>query len=191
MGLVVYMDHPIGESDTSADMQQRADNLANASDWIRFFVDTTAWTLMCPWWVWAVSHGGLQHYGRRLVDSYAALERSDVLVHVGGVLAPHTKLLTRKAKRIGLPVCDLTGLGIAPPDPSDHDTVQVILARIKRSMLAVPRRIWMPLLTPEDIEHLRRARHALYAYYPEEQEHQDEVLLLDRIIDAATDYGAT
>lgn len=185
MTLISYLSHPIGEGETADDVQ-RADNIANAGDWVRFFIDTTRWVILCPWYVYAITHGSAIHAPRRLIDQLAALERCDLLVQVGGIISPHMTLEAMSAKRLGIPIVDLTTFGVLPPLPND-DAVQVILARAARALTKSPRRVWMPLLTQPDIDRLREARHALYVHMPDE--HDKAVALIDRIIAAAVDRG--
>lgn len=185
MALIVYMSHPIGDGST-ADLERRQDNIATAGEWIRFFVDTTRWVIVCPWYVYAITHGEEIHAPRRLVDQLAALERCDLLVLVGGIITAHMQLEINAAKRRGIPVVDLTTFGVGPPSISE-DLTQVLLARAKSSMMRTPRRVWMPMLTPADIQVLVGARHQLDVALPGEQD--AAIALIDRIIIAATDYG--
>jgi len=197
MGLVCYMSHPIGDGGL-ADEEKRADNIANAGEWVRFFVDSTRWVILCPWYLYAITHGEEIYGPRRLVDQLSALERCDLLVLTGGVISPHMSYEVSQAKRYGIPVVDLTTFGVAPPrtasgphpyrETADEDAVQLILARVQRAMKRLPRRIWMPRLSEDDIERLKEARHALYVHMPDE--HNKAVALFDRIIAAALDYGS-
>jgi hypothetical protein len=199
MGLVVYMSHPIGDGGL-ADQEKRADNIANAGEWVRFFVDTTRWVILCPWYLYAITHGEEIYGPRRLVDQLSALERCDLLVLTGGVISPHMSYEVSQAKRYGIPVVDVTTFGVSPPrtsspsagtqpyrDAVDEETVQLILARVQRAMKRLPRRVWMPMLSEDDIARLQESRHALYVHMPDE--HNKAVALLDRIIAAALDYG--
>lgn len=190
MGTVVTISHPLGDRIDS--VERWHDNLANAGDWIRFLIETTPWVVMAPWYVYAMVHGGeSMSAGRRLVDSLTAMERSDVLLLVGGVISPHMRDYDAKtARRLGLPVVDLTGFGVTPPDKTDEDSVQLMQSRVRGAIVAKPRRVWMPLLTGEDLVELHRARHALYTYMGKRSDEFDTaVALLDRIISAATERG--
>lgn len=184
MGIVAYLDHPLGEVEAGAG---RADNIANAGDWIRFLIDTTRWTIVAPWHTWAITVGGVKYDQRRFMDSLNALERSDLLVHCGGFIAPHMGYTAGYAKRYGIPLLDLTTLGVGPPDQGDENTVQVILARARRVILARPRRVWMPLLTKENIDSLIKLRHAVDVHMHDEQ--LDGLVIVDRIIEKAIDIG--
>jgi hypothetical protein len=175
-----YISHPLGEDSRNGTMR---DNIAHMGDWIRYFISITDYVLMAPWYVYAITLTELIHAPRRLVDSMAAIERCDVVIQCGGYLSPHMANYEAKAaKRVGTPIADLTSLGVLPPDPSDDNAVLVI-NRIERAIVARPRRVWMPLLTADDIDQLKKARHALHAHLP--GEHDAGVALLDRILTAA------
>jgi hypothetical protein len=180
------MAHPLGEGGL-ADLEKRSDNISNAGEWVRFFIDSTRWVILCPWYVYAVTHGEEIYAPRRIVDQLSALERCDLLVLVGGFISPHMNYEMQSAKRLGIPVVDLTTFGISPPTLSE-DNIQVVLARAQRAIGRGPRRVWVPLLTEENLEELKRARHSLYTHMPDE--HNAAVALLDRIIQAAVDRGA-
>src|SRR5262245_30980135 len=114
MSFVVYLSHPIGEGD-GADAERRADNIANATEWVKFFIDNTRWIMLCPWFIYTITHGGAIHAPRRLIDQITALERCDLLVLVGGFISPHMKYEMQAAKRLGIPIVDLTTFGVSPP----------------------------------------------------------------------------
>lgn len=185
MALVVYMSHPIGDGGLS-DPEKRGDNISNAGEWVRFFVDATRWVILCPWYIYAITHGDEIYSPRRLVDSLSALERCDLHVMTGGIISPHMRIEIQKSKKYGIPVVDLTTFGFSPPSISD-DTTQLILARVQRAFARQPRRVWLPLFSDADIELLKKARHSLYTHMPDE--HDRAVELLDRIIQAAVDFG--
>src|SRR5258706_2447777 len=185
MSVVVYVSHPIGEGDR-ADLEKRSDNIANAGEWMRFFINTTRWVMLCPWYVYAITHGDQIHAPRRLIDQLATLERCDLLVLCGGFMSPHMRFDVKSAKRHGIPIVDLTPLGVVPPATSE-DNAQVVMSRAHRMIRRNPRRICMPLLTEPDIDHLKKARHALDTHLTDE--HDVAVAVLDRIIQAATDVG--
>lgn len=186
MGIVAYLDHPLGERDAGGGVS-RPDNISNAGEWIRFLIDVTRWTIVAPWHTWAITVGEGQYDQRRFMDSLNALERSDLLIHAGGFIAPHMKYTGGYAKRYGIPLLDLTSVGVGPPDPHDDDAVQVILARARRVILARPRRVWMPLLTQENIDSLIKLRHAVDVHMHDEQ--LDGLVIVDRIIEKAIDIG--
>lgn len=191
MSTVVFVSHPLG--DRIDDIQRWHDNLANAGDWIRFVIETTNWVVLAPWYVYAMvsATDGIMA-GRRLVDSLTAMERSDVVLMLGGYFSPHMRDYDAKtARRLGLPVVDLTWMGVTPPDKSDEDAVQLMLARVHGAIVKQPRRVWMPLLTASDLDALKTARHFLYTSSMREKNEFDvAVAVLDRIIQAASDRGA-
>lgn len=189
MSLVAFISHPLG--DRLDDPVAWHDNLANASEWIRFVIDTTTYVVQAPWFVYALVHQDVQKAGRRLVDSLTAMERSDVLLQCGGYLSPHMINYDAKtARRLGLPIVDLTSFGVTPPDKTDESAIQLINARVRGAIKNKPRRVWMPLLTAEDIDAFKKARHALYTHVPGEPgEYNTAVALIDRILHAATERG--
>lgn len=190
MGTVVFISHPIGERDDSPEAWH--DNLANASEWIKFFIDTTSWVVLAPWYVYALVHENALMAGRRLIDSMTALERADVCLLIGGVISPHMRDYdARTARRLGLPVVDLTGFGVIPPDKTDEDAIHLIRSRVRTAITSKPRRVWLPLLTQDDLDNLKKARHALYAHIVSDAgEYDTAVALLDRIISAASERGS-
>jgi hypothetical protein len=178
--LVVYLSHALGEEERNGAMQ---DNLANFSEWFRFFLKTTRYIVLAPWAMYASLQSEKISIGRRLVDSMTIIERCDVVAQCGGVLSPHmADFEARAARRVGTPIADLLSFGVMPPDPTE-DNAQVVIRRIERAITRQPRRVWMPLLTPTDIETLKAARHGLQVHLP--GEHDAGVALLDRILEAA------
>lgn len=180
--IVAYMDHPIGETN-GYDMIQRADNMANAVAWFKFLNDATQWTIHSPWYLDTIAIGGDDYGPRRVVSRIALLERSDVYIVTGGYLSPHMNDAIRKAKRAGVPILDLTAMGVTPPDLTE-DLAQTIIMQARRAIGLRPRRVWVPLLTPLDLQNLQRARHELYTHVLDPHEHEDAVALIDRIIAA-------
>lgn len=188
MGTVVFLSHPLGDPE---DVEQWHDNLASMALWTRFILDTTPYVVQAPAYLYAVAKGDMMSAGRRLVDSLTALERSDLLFLVGGHISPHMRDYdARTARRIGIPIVDLTGFGTVPPDKHDEDAVQLIMSRARKATTGKPRNVWMPRLTEDDIDKLKLARHALYMHVPATPgEYDVAVALLDRIIEAATNRG--
>ena len=186
MAMLAYVAHPIGDGE-AADDERRGDNIANAGDWIRFFTDITRWTCLAPWHTWAITHGESIYAPRRLMDQISALERCDLLVMVGGFVSPHMNYELQAAKRAGIPVADLTLFVVSPPEQTDEDAVTSILARVKRSINRVPRRVWLPLFTERDIYEMKELTHAVAAHLP--GEHNNAVGLLTRIVEAAIELG--
>ena len=178
--LTVYLDHPIGETN-GEDSIRRADNIANAGDWWCFLVEITRWNVQAPWYVYAVKN---VHPSRRMVDNYSALERSDLYVPCGGIIAPHMAQNMRKARQLGVPILDMTMYGVLPP-PVDEDIAQIILARARKIVTANPRRVWVPLLTSEQVAELVKASHALAVTGSMPGEHDAAVETLNRILEAA------
>lgn len=186
LGFQGYFDHPLGENNGDG-IVKRQDNIENAGRWIRFFADTTRITIMAPWWAWTTAHGETHEYEkRRQVDSRFAIERCDVLIQ-SAWHSPHMKLLADHAKRIGLPILDLTSYGHGPPDRTDEDAVQVILARLKRVLSAKPRRVWMPPLAEEQVGDLIKLSHATAMHLP--GEHDEALETVNTIIARAIDTG--
>lgn len=190
MGTVAFVSHALG--DREDDPQRWHDNLANAIEWIRFLIETTQWCLAVPWFVYAAAQANGLAAGRRIVDSMTMLERVDVCLLIGGVISPHMRDYDAKvARRYGVPVVDLTSFGVTPPDKTDEDQVQLIRSRVRSAIKGKPRRVWMPLLTDEDLQSLRNLRHVIYTHVPAEPgEFDKEIALLDRIIQAASERGA-
>lgn len=180
-GVVAYLGHPIGEAN-GFDSVQRADNLANAVEWVRFFNDVTRWSIVCPWYVNAVAIGGDSYGPRRLMSQLDALERCDIYIAAGGHLSPHMHVEMRRAKQHGLPILDVSNLGVIPP-AMDDGHAQHLKDLASRAIASRPRRVWMPLLTPTDIATLQAARHELYIDTVRDQAKAVEIL--DRIIKAA------
>lgn len=183
---ICYLSHPIGDGGT-ADDERRGDNIANAGEWVRFFIDTTRWVILCPWYVYAITHGEQIYAPRRLVDQLAALERCDLLLLTGGYMSPHMLYESNQAKRLGIPVVDLTSFGIAPPSISDDNT-QLIVTRVQRTIARLPRRVQLPLFTTTDLDDLKKAAHDLDVHLP--GEHQGAVKIILRILEAAYEIGS-
>lgn len=186
MQTVCYLSHPIGDGGT-ADDETRADHIANAGEWMRFFIDTTRWVIWCPWYVYAITHGEQIYAPRRLVDQLASIERCDLLLLTGGYISPHMSYEIDRAKRVGIPVVDLTTFGISPPSVSE-DNAQLIVNRVQRTVAKLPRRVHMPLFTTTDIDNLKAARHALDVHLA--GEHEGAVKIIDRILEAALEIGS-
>lgn len=203
--LVAYISHPLGEDGIGGSMR---DNLANVGDWIRWIIARTRYVVLCPWYVYAVTlhrldssaappdpfdpKGKIVSAPRQLIDSIVAIERSDVVIQCGGIINPHMQYEARAARRVGTPIADVTSFGILPPggDPfrDDEDAAILVINRIEKAITRAPRRVWMPLLTADDIMALKSARHGLYAHLP--GEHDAAVALLDRILTAAHESGS-
>jgi len=176
--MIAYLDHPIGEENGHSNVE-RGDNLANAGEWFCFLVEITAWAVIAPWYVYAVK--GVRA-PRRIVDAAQTLERTDLYVMTGGVVAPHMHVNLRHARRLGVPVLDLTSEGVIPPAATE-DVAQVIAARARRAILKSPRRVWLPLLLESDLAALKKLAHAARVHMPEE--HDTAASTVDRIITAA------
>lgn len=177
--LVVYLSHPLGEEDSS----DRGDNISNALEWFRFFVGHTRWALTAPWYPYAIALRETIYGERQLVDQLRIMERCDILVLCGGWISPHMHEEIKRAHRLGIPVLDLTMMGVRPPDDNTEDVAQLIVHRARRTIVGRPRRVWIPLLTIYDVEALKDARHSLYSHMP--GEHEAAVRIVDRIISAA------
>ena len=180
MPLVVYISHPVGEINGDA-MSVRHDNIANAGDWIRLLAECTSWTLCCPWYPLVVALDDHKWDTRRMRDALDVLERCDMLVLCGGIVSPHMRIEFQRARRLGMPIIDLTPYGVIPPLPTEDAALQ-ITEIAARAIDVRQRRVWMPLMTEADFETLKRARHALYTHLPDS--YDNEVILLDRIIGA-------
>lgn len=178
--LVVYLSHPMGEEDST----DRGDNIANAMSWFKFLVDHTRWSMAAPWFIYSTALRNVIYGERQLVDQLRLLERCDILVLCGGWISPVMHEEIKRAHRLGIPVLDLTMMGVRPPDEGE-DVVQLIVHRANRTVVGRPRRVWLPLLTLYDLEALKDARHSLYAHLP--GEHEAAVRIVDRIIAAAID----
>jgi len=178
--LWVYLSHAIGEDDQYGKMR---DNIANVGEWFRFFIDNTQYVVQCPWYIYAVAlHGGL-HVPRRLIDSIAAIDRSDVVVQCGGYISPHMSNYEAKAaRRVGTLVADITKYGVLPPDKGT-DYAEAIIRTVERSVLKQPRRVWMPHLDTPDLDALKKLLHDIDINLP--KEHSAAISVLTRILEAA------
>ncbi len=181
MSLVAFVDHPLGETN-GEDAIKRADNVANAGEWMRF-VKTCfpSLIIVAPWHTYAMVD---LPDSSRLVDSALLLERADIYVPCGGIHSPHMRHNLKAARRVGVPIFDLCSYGVLPPDVTE-DLLQLLTSRLRKMMTTTTRRVWMPLLTPDDIDKLKRARHALYVHL--QDEHDAAVAVLDRILHAASE----
>jgi hypothetical protein len=179
--LWLYLSHPIGDN---GDRDGRFhDNISNVGEWFRFFIDNTQYVVLCPWYIYAVALQGGLHVPRRLIDSIAAIDRSDVVAQCGGYLSPHMVNYEGKAARkYGTPIADLTRYGVLPPD-KDSDYAEAIIQTIEKAIVRQPRRVWMPLLPEEDINALKKLIHDIDIYLP--KEHQSAISVLVRILEAA------
>src|SRR5258706_13886491 len=130
MSVVVYISHPIGEGDR-ADLEKRSDNIANAGEWMRFFINTTRWVMLCPWYVYAITHGDKIHAPRRLIDQLATLERCDLLVLCGGFMSSHMRFDVKNVKAHGFPIVHLSPIGFLPPATS-ADNAQIVISPASR-----------------------------------------------------------
>lgn len=170
--MIAFLDHPLGERNGDAAIRH-ADNMSSAVQWLRFLSEVTRWAIDASWYAHVVAD---VPHPRRLVDAVRIVERCDLYVMSGGVVSPHMNHNSRAARRAGVPILDLTMYGVVPPNTTD-EAAALIAARAMRSVAGNPRRVWMPLLTPEDIKHLMRAR----MHYIDE----DAIAILDRILAAA------
>ncbi len=177
--VVVYLAHPIGETNGTESVR-RGDNIANAVAWVRFLADQTRWAISCPWYMFAIAIGEYAYAQRRLVDQLTILDRSDLLVLAGGYISPHMALEVRRATRHGIPVVDLTAMGISPP-VDDDATAELVMAKVKQAVALRPRRVWLPLLTETELVALKGAMGALL------DDHEDAIAIIDRIVAAATE----
>lgn len=125
MPSVAYMTHPLGDREDD----DWRNNLANAMDWFSFLVQVTRWAISCPWYAYAVAIQDAYHRPRMLVDQVELVARADILVMVGGRMAPHMHIELRGAqRRIGgaVPILDLLHLGYRVPwDAIDRVTQDI------------------------------------------------------------------
>lgn len=163
MTLLAYLSHPIGPGNGHA-MVQKQDNIANASEWLRFLVETTRWAVVCPWFPYLASLGTESHRPRGLMDQLFVLERCDLLVLCGGWVSPHMRMEHARALRHGIPIVDLTDFGDRPPRYGSEEfdrASPTITVRAVAAIQALPRRVWLPPLTQGDVSALQNARTAL------------------------------
>ena len=112
MPLVAYLSHPIGPLGPFEALVERGDNLENAGRWLRFLIEHSRWAIMCPWLAYTTAIGSSLYGPRALMDQLSLLERCDVLVQVGGWESPHMQIEGNQARRLGIPVINLTQFGI-------------------------------------------------------------------------------
>lgn len=154
--IVAYLSHPIGASD---DMIRRGDNIANAGAWLRLLVRETRWAIICPWLAYTTAIGDELHGPRALMDQVTILERSDIVVQVGGDVSRHMEIEHNHARRNNQPIIDLTAFG---DYPHDYDAIATSL-RLQAINIAATdqRRVWLPPLDATAIEMLHDAERAL------------------------------
>lgn len=184
MASIVYLSHPLGSSQND-EVVQHYDNISNAGEWLGFLIEHTRWAVMCPWLAYLRASGFRDlHRPRALVDQIRMLERSDLVIQVGGWKSPHMLIEERHALRNDMPVLDLTSFGYVP-SKNEHELDKTIkylrdqgAAIVKSSK---PRRVWLPPLQKEDIDALRAAQLVLRA----DPFSQEAALAIERIVQAA------
>jgi hypothetical protein len=177
--VVVYLDHPLGDAGTL----EYHDNIANSGKWLDFLVSCTPWVVIAPWAFYAQHLHGHAMEVRRGVDTLHMIDRCDMVVLCGGRLAPHSRLVTKRARGRGVPLLDLGPMGFEPPEVSEASRAS-LLAKARRTLAGRARRIWMPLLEQADIKAFVQARDALDAA---DGDHESAILMINRILDATTD----
>lgn len=183
MALIAYLSHPVGPGNGHG-LVQKQDNIANASEWLRFLVESTRWAIVCPWFSYIAALGSELHRPRGLIDQLMILERCDLLVLCGGWLSPHMRLEHSRAIKHGIPILDLTDYGERPPDrgSSEYERAGYILtSRANTAIASIARRVWLPPLTVLEIQALRLARNVLR----EDPTYDEASELLRKIITAA------
>lgn len=113
MKVVAYLTHPLGPKDL--DPTVRADNVANAVDWVRWVMENTSWSVNACWLAHVIAIDDEIHQPRVLVDQMAQLIRCDALILVGGEVSPHMRVQHEFAKKRNIPIVDATMLGRHPP----------------------------------------------------------------------------
>ena len=180
--LVAYLAHPQGDG-----LVEWGDSHASALEWVRFLMNSTQFGIVAPWILYGTAFpNSIVNEQRRVADCLSILERCDVLIVSGGVITLEMHELIRNANRWGIPVLDITMMGVTPPEHGEDGAI-AITNRLGKLIRQRPRRVWMPLLTIHDLESLKSARHALYTQLPDE--HSGAVRILDRVIAAAFDIG--
>lgn len=188
MALIAYLSHPVGPGNGHG-MVQKHDNIANASEWLRFLVETTRWAIVCPWFSYLAALGTELHRPRGLIDQLMILERCDILVLCGGWISPHMRLEHTRAIKHGIPILDLTNYGDRPPRAGSQEFERagpVLILRAAESINAIARRVWLPPLTTTEVQLLRTARNTL-----REKPENDEAAELIRRIIIATGHPLT
>lgn len=179
MTKVCYLSHPIGPDGHVDDLIRRHDNMAIASEWMRYLVRATRWALLSPALTYAHALDGADvHSPRSLTNQVLILERCDLVAQVGGVMSPHMVIERNRALRGGIPVVDLLFLGEYPPSLNDAKARMVIERHAHDAEQARARSVWLPPLEPGDVERLRQAQLVL-ANDPNSEE---AVMLLQRIV---------
>jgi hypothetical protein len=179
MSLVAYLSHPIGDVN---DVYIGEENLVNIGKWFNFLVDNTRWAFMCPWLIYTTTSSQDVCGPRALMNQITLLERCDLLVQVGGQPSPRMMIERNHAVRNELPIIDLTHFGHFP---GTREAVRKSIAKDLRAQFDQARkmrhRVWLPLLTPEDVTALRSAALTLRA----DPYSNDARMLIQRIIHAA------
>ncbi len=170
------MDHPLGEKN-GTDAVRHADNMKNGGDWFRFLEIATGWAVITPWYMHEVT--GI-HKGRRMADCTRIIQRCELLALVGPTVNPHSEHNQRVAQRAGIPVLDLTDLGTEPPELT-KGVKQLISTRAAKVIEAAPRRGWMPSLTSEQLDTLKKLRRTAHSMGGP-GEFDKSVALLDRFV---------
>lgn len=180
MTYVAYLSHPIGSPDDDEPVFRRS-AFDPAMAWLRLLVKHTSWAIMCPWLAYLNAASADGAFGpRALTDQIKLLERCDVVVQVGGWVAPHMSIEANHAKRRDIPVLSLIDLGMRPIQ-EDHVVRQLHLRAVVLDR-SRQRRVWMPPLDELDIAALRAALVALQMD-PFSGDARDVIM---RIVSAAT-----
>jgi hypothetical protein len=188
MKLIAYLTHPLGERDSTNEVQRR-DNIADATEWFRFLVERTSWAILCPWLGYVMSADDPAFKPRALVDQLSILERADMLVMCGTFVSPHMRYEREHARKLKLPVIDLTTMH-PPWRVRDAGELEVgLMARTMTAFRARPRRVWMPPLEESDVHALRAICAALRPQGLTDQEMPwgDALKILDEVISKATE----
>ena len=176
--LVAYLAHPVGHG------EDRQQNIANVKLWLRALVSATSWAICIPWLPYVEAYGDeeeLEYRDRGIADDLAALERCDLIVLVGGDRAQTSqgmKAEAAHARKLGMPVVDLTTLGRLPKHTTIADLATLANLRSENALAAAPRRI-VETVNRQELRDLHAARSAVRTCgdWP--------MAVLDRIIAAA------
>lgn len=179
--LAVYLSHPIGPSDGEDEKIARLDNIAHANEWMRFLVARTrGWAIICPVIGYAGALDMDTHAPKALTFQKEWLERSDLVVQVGGWMSPHMLTDRNWASRATIPVLDLMFWGQRPPWHIETAS-KILESQYALVASSVRRRApWLPPLSEADVVALREAEEVLVA----EPKHEDALAIVRQILNA-------
>jgi hypothetical protein len=108
---VVYLAHRLGAG------PDRADNLRAAANWGAWATRQHGVAVIADWiWLAAELPETPANRERGLESDLALVARCDELWLVGGRVSPGMELEAGEARRLGIPVIDMTHLGVVPPE---------------------------------------------------------------------------